>query len=330
MKRFEKILSGEANQEEKLSFYKQIENDTALKKEFLEFKNLWHLTRIGQQKATSRKKQKLFEEFWNRSHEVRRTRSIFFRNVLKYAAILILAFIFGVSGYKIMNVVDSKGQSTRYQYKSEFGSVSSIILTDGSKIWLNSDSKLELVEKPNKILAKLSGEAFFEIIHNEKREFVVDLGSIQIKDLGTSFNINSYPEDSYIRTTLVQGSIEVLDQKENYITQIVPGEGFIFHKTTDEYQIENIDPTIESAWKDGKFVFIEKSLQEICLSLEKWYNVRFIINNQVLANTTYSCVMKRATTIEQVLKILKITSGIDYKIEDSKGGVDRIYIRKNK
>ena len=86
------------------------------------------------------------------------------------------------------------------------------------------------------------------------------------------------------------------------------------------------DPTIASAWKNGKFVFIDKTLAEICHDLENWYNVKIIIDNKALADTRYTSVIKRTTTIKLVLQMLALTDKINYKITDKKEGNDVVLI----
>ena len=86
------------------------------------------------------------------------------------------------------------------------------------------------------------------------------------------------------------------------------------------------DPSIATAWKDGKFVFIDKSLAEICRELENWYNVEIIIRDKSLANTKYTSVIKRTTTVNMVLKMLSLTDKINYKITDRKEAHDIVYV----
>ena len=99
-----------------------------------------------------------------------------------------------------------------------------------------------------------------------------------------------------------------------------------FDKQTNHMNVTKQDPSIAAAWKDGKFVFIHKSLAEICRELEAWYNVRIEINNKSLANTRYTSVIKRTTTVKLVLEMLSLTDKIHYKITDRKEGKDLVYI----
>jgi ferric-dicitrate binding protein FerR (iron transport regulator) len=86
------------------------------------------------------------------------------------------------------------------------------------------------------------------------------------------------------------------------------------------------DPSIATAWKDGKFVFMNETLSDICLELENWYNVEIIISNKSLAKARYTSVIKRTTTVKMVLKMLALTDKINYKIDERKEVRDIVYI----
>ena len=326
MKRFQNILSGVATQEEREAFFRELEKNPALKEEFLNVKNLWHLSKISGQKISLHRKQKLFDEFWESTAKNQVRKINWLQNVWKYAAIFVIALLSGVLLQKLAPEAGRGEPIVEYTYHSEKGSLSSVVLPDGSKIWLNSDTRLEIAETRGEVNARLTGEAYFEIKHDEEREFIVDLGAIKVKDLGTRFNIRAYPEDETIRTILMEGDIDVLDLENHSVARIDPGEGAIYNKSTRIMQVKNVDTSIESAWKEGKFVFIDQTLQQICSNLEKWYNVKFVITDKTLAETKYTCVLKRTTTVGQVLEILKAVSAIEYQVEEVKGDVDKIII----
>lgn len=84
---------------------------------------------------------------------------------------------------------------------------------------------------------------------------------------------------------------------------------------------------MEASWKDGKFVFIDKSLRQICDNLGKWYDVEFLFTDQEMANTRYTCMLKRTTTINQIMKLLKTTSNINYEIINNGNAKDVIKLK---
>jgi transmembrane sensor len=118
----------------------------------------------------------------------------------------------------------------------------------------------------------------------------------------------------------MEGEIELLNKIDNSIVSLNPGEGYVYNKNSKVANLIQVDGSIESSWKEGKFVFIDKSLRQICDNLSKWYNVEFTYSNQALADTRYTCILKRTTTVGQIMKLLNSTSGIDYEILSNEGG----------
>jgi ferric-dicitrate binding protein FerR (iron transport regulator) len=174
--------------------------------------------------------------------------------------------------------------------------------------------------------AQLNGEAYFDLVRNPSRKFTVDLGYFKVKDIGTKFNIRAYSAESGVYAMLVDGQIDLHKSEGETLLSMKPGEYMQFDKQTNSITVSQQDPTIVTAWKDGKFVFIDNSLAEICRRLENWYNVQIIIQNKKLANTKYTSVIKRTTTVNMVLKMLSLTDKINYKITDRKEGRDTVYI----
>jgi len=207
--------------------------------------------------------------------------------------------------------------------------VSKIHLEDGSSIWLSSGTNLVLDKNANgETVARLNGEAYFDLIPNPNRKFIVDLGQFKVKDIGTRFNIRAYESEKAITTALIDGQIDLLKESGTTFLTIKPGEFVKYDKASNQISVLQQDPSIVTAWTEGKFVFIDKTLQEICTELENWYNVDIQIEDQKLANTRYTSVVKRSTTVKMVLKILAITDQIEYEITDKIEGKDIIRIRK--
>jgi len=317
-----RILSGKATENEKNDFFIQCEANEELKKEFIWLKNLWALS-VNEHLPDERKS---FEQFWEKTQKIRAIRiKRVLPGISKYAAVLILAF-----GLACFFMGRPNGRTGLIQsFKSEHGSVSLIKLEDGSKIWLNSATEIKITEKNEKhIVANLSGEAYFEIVHNPQREFIVNADKIRVRDQGTAFNIRAYPADGNVVTSLKNGKVEVeWSAYKSHIVSMSPNDQLIFQKSTNKYTVEQTDASYIAGWKDGKFVFINKSLREICDELEKWYDVKIKICNKKLGDAKYSSILKRTTTITHMLEMLKITTGLEYDIKVKKNESDMIIIK---
>jgi transmembrane sensor len=319
------ILNGSASETEKIKFYQELENDKELLEGYLHFKTLYTGSILSGSKhfTTSGRN---FENLWSRMNPG--AKSVFVNNWLHYAAIFIVALSLGfAANFMIHQETRFTTITSNIEYSSEKGAVSRIHLEDGSTIWLSSGSKIDLRrESTGKITATLNGEAYFDMVPDNKRDLTVDLGYFKVKDIGTKFDIRAYHDEKLISATLVNGQIDVSGSSAQPLLSLKPGEYLQFDKQTNHMNVTKQDPSISSAWKDGKFVFIHKSLAEICRELEAWYNVRIEINNHTLANTRYTSVIKRTTTVKLVLEMLSLTDKIHYKITDRKEGKDLVYI----
>lgn len=317
-----KILQGQATDQEKTDFFARCEEFPEEKAEYIRIKNFWTLS--VNEKIPSW--QKSFDSFWSKTQTKKR---IIRRNLIfelgKYAAVILITL--GLAFF-LKGEFNSSEKDLVQTFSSEQGSVSSILLSDGSRIWLNSGSTLHFVKRSkNYIEAKLSGEGYFEIEHNPDREFVVQTGNLRIHDLGTKFNIKAYEEDEGISATLAEGIIEIRNEEGVRLLEMKPNDHFEFNKLTSHSLLKTVDPALTAGWKDGKFVFMDMDLAEICRELEKWYGVEISIRNKEIGNEKYSSVLKRTTTIEQMMEMLKLTANIQYKIITDQDGIDEIVIQ---
>ncbi len=318
------MLTGHASEKEKKDFYEELGQDKIKQEEFIRLKRFWDLTQMSRNTISPQRKVQLFHEFAQTRFSRERTILQRFYSGWKYAAAVILIFL---GGFWLNALLRDTGSHERWkQFHSESGSISSVLLEDGSKIWLNSNTTLSLNEKET--LARLEGEAFFEIKHNEKRTFTVDVGALKIQDLGTSFNISAYPEDDYVRATLIDGQIVIFDRTDNKLSQMAVNQTFRLKKADGSFIMERLDKGLITGWMDNKFVFIDMPLAEICQEIEKWYGVSILIEDEQLKTEKYTSVIRRTTTVSQLMEMFKLTTGINYKIKEQEDGKPVIYFSK--
>ena len=322
---FIKILNNSATEAEKSNFYISLEEDSTQREIYYQYKNLYAVSNCTANKIANIQ-QDSFGRFWSRVKPGKSYRMV--ELWYRYAAVFVIALSLGfmvqylVQGNKEVSVF-----TQRIEYTSEKGSVSTIHLEDGSDIWLSSASKITLIKNSSgEVTAQLNGEAYFDLVPDPTRKFSVDLGYFKVKDIGTKFNIRAYSTEAGVYATLVDGQIDLFNGDDKSILSMKPGEYMQFDKQTNHIAVSQRDPSIATAWKDGKFVFIDKSLAEICHELENWYNVQIIIQNKLLANTKYTSVIKRTTTVNMVLKMLSLTDKINYKITDRNEAHDIVTI----
>jgi ferric-dicitrate binding protein FerR (iron transport regulator) len=323
---FDKILNNTASETEKLEFFQSLENNTVEREEFYRLKNLRVASGLHSD-SYSRLKDENFQRFWNQVNIAQPLLTL--KLWMRYAAIVVVASSLGFFANRLTKDEKSIISENHIEYSSEKGSVSSVRLDDGSTIWLSSGTKLAIDKgRDGKTIARLNGEAYFDLVPNLKRRFVVDLGKFQVHDIGTTFNIRAYESENKISTSLINGQIDLVQESGSSILTVKPGEYVEYDKNNNRIEVNQHDTSEITAWKDGKFVFIDESLGEICKELERWYNIEINIEDRSLSEIKYTSVVKRSTSVEMVLKYLSVTDQIKYEITNKKEGKDIIRISK--
>ena len=191
------------------------------------------------------------------------------------------------------------------------------ILSDGTKVWINSDSKLEFPDRfcENIREVKLTGEAYFEVAYDNRYPFVVNVGGMEVKVLGTRFNVNSYDRDT-IRTTLVDGSVCIKDVFSDRETLLCPDEMATYCRSTRLVTKEKVDPFVYTAWKEGKFVFENETVEEIMKRLSRWYDIEVVYENQEIRYRTFTGIMERFSDVRDILHLIEETATVKFDIEN--------------
>lgn len=321
------ILTGEATPQEKAKFYGKLQDNKQEEELFYRVKGLW--LRTSTQKTVVDIDCD-FENLWQKiKQSTKKNRNIVLNRLLRYAAAIFLVFgIGGAIGYFISQSTFNYSDYGAQRFISKKGSVSIIELSDGSKVWLNSGT--ELIYQEDHInkqrIAKLTGEAYFEVKHRNDFPLMVEVGKIVVRDLGTTFNIKAYPEDQYIETSLVEGDVDILSETGKSLLSLNPGESVLYFPQEKKMELRSISSNVLSAWRDGKFVIRDQRLEDIFVELSRWYDVEFRFENQRLREYRFTGNIKKSTTAKHVLEMLKHTTDFHYKIIERNAGPDIIVI----
>ncbi len=243
----------------------------------------------------------------------------FFLNFQKVAAILIIPLLiytaWSVSGIsKSFNKkVIMKTSETAYGVRSQ------IQLADGTKVWINSGSKLTYPEEFTGDLreVKLAGEAYFEVESDIEHPFYVDLNGYKIKATGTRFNISNYPEDKEIITYLEHGKVSLLactKEKQDELLQLNEKQSIILNKDEKQYKVQDTDGYKYLAWIDGSLIFKNDDTDDVAVRLGRWFNAEIIIDNNLSASGYVFTATFKEESLEEALNLLSYSSPINYKI----------------
>ena len=185
-----------------------------------------------------------------------------------------------------------------------------LVLSDGTKVWLNAGSRLRYPERfvGNEREVELTGEAYFDVIHDETAPFTVKTSRSVITVLGTEFNVRDYKGEAN-QTTLVRGRVAVCDStNESFI--ILPGQQVIIDE--DGTKVTNVETLYFTSWKDGYFVFNEVTVGEIMKELAKWYDFDCFFANSTVSDIRLTARLKKYDDISVILDILSNTGDIHF------------------
>lgn len=190
-------------------------------------------------------------------------------------------------------------------------------LPDGTRIWLNAASS---VTYPTSFAGKerqvsITGEAYFEVAADAQHPFRVTTGSMAVEVLGTHFNVNAYPDEAGISTTLLEGSVKIVRGKNTRL--LAPGEQANLSPEGQITHVKNVDLDQVMAWKNGKFIFGDRAdIHAVMRQIARWYDLEVVYQGNVQQHFWGS--MPREANASQVFKLLEATGGVRFMLEGKK------------
>lgn len=191
-----------------------------------------------------------------------------------------------------------------------------VILSDGTRIWLNSGSTLKYPVKfsDEKREVILTGEGYFEVTKSSV-PFVVNTAEMQIKVLGTSFNISAYKEDQSVTATLVEGKVVVHTRQNNQVYAMIPGHMLSYKKGENRVLVEKCDTELYTSWMKGKFRFRDMRLEDIMVKLNRWYDCEFFYQNAGLKDLRFSGAAEKDRPVRYLLERIETVTGVRFEIK---------------
>jgi ferric-dicitrate binding protein FerR (iron transport regulator) len=189
-------------------------------------------------------------------------------------------------------------------------------LPDGTFGWLNSGSTIKYaLDFNHRREVCLKGQAFFQVKHDDDNKFVVKTKYFDIEDVGTAFDVAAYDDEENAEVTLEEGSAILKSDSLNASIEIKPDEQISYSIAKQTFTKSIVTAQNVSAWKEGKLILRNASLEEMAKQLSRWYNVDVRIHNAQHADIRYRATFEDEN-LNEVLRLLKITTPFDYKIEE--------------
>ena len=319
---FAKYFAGDADEAQRKEVEEWISRSDENRKEFERYRSLWQRTEVAARYSDAEVEQALDQTKKNIPDFRKRRTLTLLRQV---AAVLIVSLLIS----SVYNYLGSEKKAQSYsepamQEVTAFnGMATRIELPDGSTVDLYPGSKLTFPLSFTSELreVKLSGEGYFSVKHNEKIPFVVKTAEIDVKVLGTKFNLKANADEDYVETILVEGKVRLEKEVKGKcvaLKTLKPADRAVYKLREGKIEVfreKNLQKYL--AWKKGTLVFDADPLENVVKELERWYNVDIVIKDASLKKHKVTGKFE-GEPIDEVLSLLQYSSGFRYKIEKRK------------
>lgn len=210
------------------------------------------------------------------------------------------------------NLFNKTAAETSVMVQTELGNRSFVVLPDSSKVWLNSKSQIRYQANFGKTNRKvfLTGEGFFDVTHHNK-PFIVNVNEFEILVHGTRFNVSAYPDEKKIYTSLESGKISIQkDEKEDL--RIEPGQLVIYDKSTSTFNLNKVNVSEYSSWRQNEMYMHAEALQVLVNKLERKYNIEIVFVPEKLGTNIHYSGVFTDENIEEILDAISIASDLTY------------------
>lgn len=298
-----KYFSGEPGQSDTSELLDQLKTDQQLREEFVRLQNIYALTHLSKLSKNESEGRRSFQVFMQQLKTKKQQKAV--RLVMQYAAtaLVLIASTFFTTKHFLGDAGSNKAMNTLVV---PAGQRAQLTLQDGTSVWLNAQSTLTY---PARFSGKtrrvtVSGEAYFDVVKNQKKPFIVSTQDMEMKVLGTQFNVYSYPGTGYIKTDLVEGSLMVCDKQSPQASiTLKPNEQIIMKD--GKMVVGKIQDSDHFLWKDGIYAFENERLLDIIEKLQLYYDVKIIVKDPEIFNVCYTGKFRQRDGIDEILRIIQ-------------------------
>lgn len=336
-----RYLLKEADAAERKYLIKWLKEDILNQHYFFAFKDLWDKSgkNINDNIKTG-ESWNVVKEHINKEYNKKSTSGKTIR-LLLYAATIVLLSMLGFVAYFLSQRNLKTEATVKYtQIETENGNKKEITLPDGTKVWLNSGTTFIYGDNYGENYREVSlvGEAFFEVARDESKTFIVKAGELTIKVLGTSFNVNCYPENKVVETTVISGIVSIENEKTDEESDIVilnklekgtymkDQQRMLIERKTEnntprplalnKITLNEEETNLIASWKDQTLSFDNETFEEMAVKLQRWFNVSITIEDSNLKNYRYKGKFENVRSIYQVLEVVKLATPITYEYNE--------------
>jgi ferric-dicitrate binding protein FerR (iron transport regulator) len=163
----------------------------------------------------------------------------------------------------------------------------------------------------------LEGEGMFKVMSDKKKPFIVKTGLIDVVATGTQFNVSAYPDDNWISTSLIEGAVRLQSDNISRGFDLKSGQIAIYDKLERNITAKNIDTGRQISWIHGEYNFEATTLEEIAKRLERFYNIAFVFESDLLKQRKFSGTFYNTQSVETIMRVLEASTPMQYRISEN-------------
>lgn len=319
-----RYLQDTCSPEEKQLFEEWLQGSEENRQQFYDTRLVWHASRIGYfgSKGPLDKALATFNKNIGHSHSP--LRKPIYRLVMRYAAIL--TGLVGIS-WLVLVLAHHSGNTPALQTASVSNTDSSklVVLSDGTRVWLNSNSKITYPAQfsGGQRTVYLEGEAYFVVTHDPAHPFILSTSSIQVKVLGTTFNMQAYPGEDHAEAVLVGGKIVIADHEGKELHTMAPGQLARFGQSDHSLKVSDVDTGPYTGWRNGQIALYGANLRTITSRLAGLYQANISISASQTDTARYNFIFSKKKTLPEVMEMLSFIAPIHYRVQGKEVQITR-------
>lgn len=310
-----RFLDRETSEQENSEIFRWVSVSEENRAEFRKIHQAYHWSKLKSQSEID------IDRAWNQlSSQLPRVKikqKEFFMDIFRRVAVAVLMVMaVGFGSLWINEHFFTVSQSARIQFEAPKGEKSKIILADGSRVWLNSQTVLSY-DALNPREVSINGEAYFEVEKDREHPFEVTTSSgMKVIVTGTKFNLRSFSGESYVETTLDEGEVQIVGIDSDQLAVLKPGQQSTYNIKSAELHVQNVPPEIYSVWKNNELRFSDITFDELVPRIERWYGISIKLDPKIGRNDRFNMTIK-TESLRELLTMMQLTSNFDYDINGS-------------
>ena len=251
----------------------------------------------------------------------------------KVAAIFILGLLIPSMYFTMLKPLEDNKEVVYLKESLSNEKIRKMTLPDGTTVWLMSGSTITYPSSfaGNKTRnVEVKGEAFFEVAKDSKHPFIVNLGEVGLRVVGTSFNVMNYGDLDHVNVVLKTGKVDMFKGKynpEDDFVHLAPGQLMTYKKGEPEFMVSNVDVAKYTSWINGTLLFHNDRFEEVLKRLGKWYNITIEINDHEISDFLFTATIKNEN-LDQIVELLKYSTPFKYSIYKSEGSTKLVIGKK--